>query len=204
MTIVIDSADRWLLPDGTLVGYTDRFVIDDWQYQNGVSGLSEEQIKQLGIVKMSAKPDERYGTASPDRSRPGAWVIAPVPQATLRSSLKEYAAQKRWAVETGGVVVNGVRVVTDDAAQRKISELSRRVDGGKIALPFDFKSQSGWVKLNKAAINSIDEAVAKHVQACYAIEKAVSEEIDAGTISTFEQIDIKFSAYTPDFKIPPS
>lgn len=117
------------------------------------------------------------------------WTVERLPEAWCRMRLKEYAGNKRWQVETGGTLVGDVPVATDDAAQRKISELRRRAEASEISLPFEFKSQNGWISLGLAAIQGVDQAVSAHVQASYATEKAVSDAIDAGTVTTTADID---------------
>lgn len=117
-------------------------------------------------------------------------VADPEPDPPTVGELKAYAAAKRWAVETGGIVLpGGVQVTTDDASQRKIAELRRRAEAAEITLPFGFKAASGWVDLDLATIQAVDIAVAAHVQASYATERSVSTAIDAGTITTLAAVD---------------
>ena len=103
-------------------------------------------------------------------------------------------ADLRWRVETGGIVLpNGVNVATDDASQRKISELRRRAEMGEVVLPFGFKSQSGWVDVDKATIIVIDRAVSAHVQACYAAERTTAAGITDGSLTNTDAVSQRFN-----------
>ena len=122
---------------------------------------------------------------------PGAPAMSVPP---TKAQLKAYAADRRWRKETGGVALpNGVVLRTDDAAQRKVAELRRRADAGEIALPFGFKTETGWIDVDLPAIEAIDQAIAAHVAACYAIERQIDGEIDAGAVTTTAQIGAAFA-----------
>lgn len=87
--MIINSEERWLLPDGTLVGASTPFTLGEIQYLNGVAGLSDEQEAELGIVKMAERPDETLHVATPDLDNPGQWTVA------LRSQPEIMAAFQR-------------------------------------------------------------------------------------------------------------
>lgn len=107
--------------------------------------------------------------------------------------LAAYTADKRWRLETGGITVGGAPVRTDRESQAMIN--------GAFALAKDspstsilFKTAAGFASLNADAIVGIGRAVAAHVQACFAAEADVLYRINAGDISTKEQIDAAFAA----------
>jgi hypothetical protein len=110
--------------------------------------------------------------------------------------LKDFAADQRYSTEIGGITVGNVRITTDEVSQRKISELRRRTTSGEISVPFGFKSAQGWVDLSVDQITAIDQAIAQHIESCYAVERTVSDSIDASTITTFKQISDAFAALT--------
>lgn len=194
--------------------FPDNFVIQIdnnlWIAENGTKSLvdnggtlypagyfkSAEARQELGLVEVSEQPqpDPRYFYSSEDPQNPGSWISVPVPAEQLKVQLKDYAANKRWQVENGGIIVQGMNVPTDDIAQRKISELRRRVRDSEVPVPFNFKASNGWVSLNQAQIIALDKAVAAHVQVCYSQEYTVITMIDSGQITTYEQIDTAFGA----------
>lgn len=105
-----------------------------------------------------------------------------------RERLAEYAADKRWRVETGGVEVNGVRIATDDRSKTLIT-------GGRIKADADpehtlrFKTGGSFVTLDSAQIIAISDAVFDHTQAAFYAEDAVLEAIMEGAITTLAEID---------------
>ncbi|MDU8502973.1 hypothetical protein RYB01_27840, partial [Pseudomonas syringae] len=54
--------------------------------------------------------------------------IANLRSAALKSSLLVYAADKRWRVETGGIVVGGMSVATDDRSKLMITGARVKAD----------------------------------------------------------------------------
>lgn len=129
---------------------------------------------------------ERVGEA-PERGpdvRP--YVAPPI-------DLVAYAADARWRKETGGIVVNGIAVATDDRSKQMII-------GARVAADADPDWTSQWVgangviyPINAAAIVAISNAIQEHVNACFATFVSVKSEIDAGTITTTAEIDAAFA-----------
>ena len=111
----------------------------------------------------------------------------PQPKMT-KGDLKAYAATKRYQVETGGIVVNGMSVSTDRDSQNMIAGAYAYMTASKSA-QVEFKAASGWVTLTVDQVEDIAVAVGAHVQACFAIEKAVCEQIDAGTVKDTGGVD---------------
>ncbi len=104
------------------------------------------------------------------------------------ADLKAAAAAKRWAVETGGIAVGGATIDTSRESQTMIAGAYAYVQA-QPATTVEYKTASGWVTLDAAAMTAIALAVGAHVQACFAAERGVCEAIDAGTITTLAAVD---------------
>lgn len=105
-----------------------------------------------------------------------------------RDGLIRAAAAKRWAVETGGVTVNGEVIDTSRESQAMITG-AYNWSNANPSEPIKFKAASGWIVIDNATMVAIADAVGAHVQACFATEAAVAAEIKAGTITTTAEID---------------
>ena len=103
-------------------------------------------------------------------------------------TLPEYAAARRYAVETGGIVISGVAVATDRASQAMLAGAFAFANQNPEAT-IQYKAASGWVSLTHDQVVAIANAVGAHVQACFAAEHAVDAAIAAGTITTRSEID---------------
>jgi len=102
--------------------------------------------------------------------------------------LAAYAADKRWRIETGGILVGGVPVATDRESQGLIIGAHAYV----LANPdvtINFKAANGFVDLDAATVTAVATAVAAHVQACFAAEAEVAAAIADGRITTIQQVD---------------
>jgi len=107
----------------------------------------------------------------------------------LKAALKAYAAQKRYAIETGGMTVNGVTIPTDRETQSKLSGAVLAFQSGALNGAIDWKAASGWLTLDQATVTALASAVAAHVQAAFSKEKLISDSIDAAAITTVAEID---------------
>ncbi len=102
--------------------------------------------------------------------------------------LNAYAASKRYAVETGGIIVNDMHVATDRASQSMITGAYNYAQANP-GVMVQFKTAAGFLELTATQMTAIADAVGSHVQAAFATESSVAAAIQAGTISTFAEID---------------
>jgi len=95
------------------------------------------------------------------------------------TSQKEAITQERWTIETGGITLpDGVRVATGIDDQNRITSVVANAERSGLAA-FDFKAESGWVRVTLTELQGIAAAVAQHVQACFSAERLHHEAIDA-------------------------
>lgn len=133
------------------------------------------------------------GVASETANVGDAWdgaefVAPPIPAPTI-DELKAYAAARRWQVETGGILVEGIHVATDDRSKVLIA-------GARLAAQADPSFTTKWAaldgsvhELTAAQVIAISDAVLTHVKAAFATFAEVSSDIAAASITTFAQID---------------
>lgn len=96
----------------------------------------------------------------------------------LKAELQRAAAAKRWAVESGGITVGGVRVSTAIEDQNRITSVIANAGAAGVQA-VDFKAASGWVSLTLPELSAVAAAIARHVQRCYSAERMHSEAIAA-------------------------
>jgi hypothetical protein len=105
-------------------------------------------------------------------------------------SLMDYASQKRWQVETGGVTVNGTLIRTDAKSQNRISGAALLAINDPDLASIDWEATPGeWVTVDKADMIAIGIAVGRHVQACFSTLRDVQAALAAGTITTTAEVD---------------
>lgn len=104
-------------------------------------------------------------------------------------TLPEYAADKRWRVENGGIYFHGIHIATDDRSKTMIM-------GARIKSNIDPNYTVGWkgadgtfFTITAAQIIAISDAVLAHVDSCFATEAEIISAINSGEITTTEQID---------------
>jgi hypothetical protein len=165
---------------------------------------------QGGLIDMDVtRDDETFPfTYAPDDDAPmsnevrallqaGGYTIEayaePMPDA---AALRAYAAVARWRKEIAGISVGGLTVATDDRSKALIqgAYLQAQRDA---AFTAQWKTASGtFMSIGSADIEAIALAVASHIQACFAKEAEVVQDIDDDVIDTFAQIDAAFDALT--------
>lgn len=112
--------------------------------------------------------------------------------AQTKTSLIAYAKQRRWEIETGGVTVNGSRVETDDRSKLMILGARLRADADPDTTE-DWDMPDGTTRvLSAPEIVALSDAIAAHVSTVFKTYSQVKAKIEAGTITTTEQINAEF------------
>lgn len=121
-------------------------------------------------------------------------VSAIDPDAVSTSALIAYAADKRWQIETGGIVLGGVPIATDDRSKIMIM-------GARVAAAANPDWETVWhgadgqtYPLNATSMIAISDAVEAHVNSTFSTFAAVKSDIAAGDITTTAEIDAAFAA----------
>ncbi len=110
-----------------------------------------------------------------------------------RTRLVSYAANRRWLRETGGTVVGGVPIATDDRSKIMIM-------GARVAAAADPNWETVWhgadgqtYPLNAPSMIAVSNAVEAHVNAIFAIFAGLKADIEAGEITSYAEIDAAFA-----------
>lgn len=110
-------------------------------------------------------------------------------------TLQEYAAAKRWEREVGGTVWNGWPVLSDRESQNKIVAEALAIEKGERADGDPWKFADGEFRpLTNEQMDDLAASVRLHVRNSYGIEAQLLAGIEAGTITTFKQIDSAIAA----------
>lgn len=149
-------------------------------------------LHALGATMVAEVRDPETGAlvsydVSPDIDLTG---YAAKASAAAVADLIAYAAAKRFAVETGGILVGGAKVATDRDSQAMIGNAFAYVTASGAA-SVRFKAASGWVTLSADQIKGLALAVGAHVQAAFAAEDDLDAAINGSppTVTTTAQID---------------
>jgi hypothetical protein len=122
-------------------------------------------------------------------------VTAGEKAATRRQAQFAKLAKLRWEHETGGLdMPGGVHVRTDRETRASITEAVSSLSGGLMSEPVTWKLASAWVELTEAELKAISAAVAGHVKASFAAERAVSDQLTAGADMTDADLKTAYDA----------
>lgn len=106
-------------------------------------------------------------------------ITAEDKQAMRRAAVHAALAELRWERETGGLSLpDGTRISTSRESQAQISSVMQSLGAGLITGPMEWKMTSGWVQISPEQVAGIAAAVAHHVKACFAAERAVAEMLE--------------------------
>ena len=118
------------------------------------------------------------------------YTLAPLPAEQVRADLMDAATSKRWDVMTGGITLpGGISVGTTIDDQNRVTSVIANAQLAGVD-SMDFKAQSGWVTLSLDQVRGIAAAVALHVHACYAAERAHHVAIAAASDADLYGYDI--------------
>jgi hypothetical protein len=187
-----NKADRWMACTAFWLGRQQIYNVPDYWLALAAkitSGLSTAEREAI-LDQLSNKETALIGATGdwPEMPSSLAAAVASWSQEPVAVDLYGYAATKRYAVETAGIVFNGMLVMTDRQSQSLITGAYNYVDANP-DVTVHFKTTSGFVELTAAQVKAVANAVAAHVQACFAAEGEVDQQIIAGTIAMTAQID---------------
>lgn len=109
--------------------------------------------------------------------------------ALSKERLAAYAADKRWQVMVAGLTVNGVQIPGDDTATTRLKAARDLLRDNAITEPVTVVIGLAAFSATEAELTAIINALAVRQQAAFAVQGAVVADINAGTITTCEQID---------------
>ena len=120
------------------------------------------------------------------------WVLEPN---NLFVNLYYYTLNKRWRTEQGGITLaSGMPIKTDDRAQAKITGVYIATkEQPAVVTPWQAADGTVW-ELDAAAMHELHVALLTHINNCFAVSADVLAEIEAGSVTTREQVDAAFDA----------
>jgi hypothetical protein len=111
------------------------------------------------------------------------------PPVTLESTKAAKLAELanwRYQREISGIMLGGARIKTDRESQATISGAYSSLKDGLIT-SVDWKADNGqWITIGLLEMTAIAQAVAVHVQQCFALEKGYVDQVTAAT--TIEEV----------------
>ncbi|EHJ8504963.1 DUF4376 domain-containing protein [Salmonella enterica subsp. diarizonae serovar 47:k:z53:[z84]] len=102
--------------------------------------------------------------------------VQPKPRNEIIRLLTDKLADIRYRKETGGIELEGLKILTDRESQAQLTGAYQSLASGLITQT-DWKAADGWMTVTKEQIEPVARAVAVHVAKCFAAEKLVSEQI---------------------------
>jgi hypothetical protein len=148
--------------------------------------ITAEEHTALLSGQAQGKPIKAGANGRPYNEEPAARTFSDAKTAKLTA-----LAAKRYEVETGGVTVGGMTIMSDAVSQAKLTGAWLRVQR-KPSASIRWKGRDGWVTVGKAEIEALVDAVSDHVQTCFDNEYAHSEAINAlTTIAAVDAYDIE-------------
>jgi hypothetical protein len=116
-----------------------------------------------------------------------------------RGSLRSYTTHMRNLTNGGGVTVNGMPFATDPVTVMSLNSAYIYTQTNTQAT-FAWKLPDGtFVTLNKADVQSLQNAISSFGQSCFACEDTVLTGLEDGSITTFDEIDAAFAAVPKTF-----
>lgn len=187
-----DKVDRWMACAAFWLGRQQIYNVPDFWLALAAkitAGLDTAD-KQAILDQLSSREVALVSAAGdwPETPSSLSIIVAGWSPEPVAIDLYAYAAAKRYAVETGGIVLNGMSIMTDRASQSLITGAYNYVDANP-DVTVQFKTSAGFVALTATEVKAVANAVASHVQASFAAEGAIDQAIIAGTINTTAEID---------------
>jgi len=160
---------------------------------------SDQERAAIGVYPIvdDVIPEGKIATGSTLENDDGTirrrWTLEDIPAPT-KSDLLARAAERRWQRETGGITVMDMVVPTDERTQNVLSAAFVSAKDDPLFDVEDWKVAPGvYTTLSNAVVQSLALGVRAHVQACFSLNRQVDDAIEAGEITTFDQVDAAFA-----------
>jgi hypothetical protein len=134
----------------------------DGKWVDGLASLSSEALLALGWQRLAAATLSEADVA----------VVMPLVYTSVIARIRE----KRWLVETGGMDVGGMNVMTDDRSKTLITGAYMGAKD-EVAESFDFQVASGWVTITAEQAIAVGLALFALVQGCFSACKTHEEAV---------------------------
>lgn len=139
-----------------------------------IGAWSEQELADIGVTREAAPEPE-------------------TPTLEQRKAILLGAArEKRWQVETGGIVVNDIPIRTDEGSQSKVANAVAVFDRDPTLSRTKFEAQPNiWVEMTKVDLEAVGVAIGRHIVSVYDRSHALFAEITAATDeATLDAVDI--------------
>lgn len=172
---------RWFADDG-------KPVTDEVLRQHGWLPVHYETPEyDVALQRVSLKHQREWAIET--KRVVAAYEIREIPIDQMRDAKLQEATDMRWTVWTGGMTLpNGIRVETDEASYNRVTSVISGYEASGLSEEsvVSFKAASGFAKLTIAEIKQIAGMMGLHMQACFAMEEAHFDAINA--LETREEI----------------
>lgn len=151
--------------------------------------VAEQEVDEAGALpprSTPTKPMKLTGTQVARWTGEGweklasAPVIDPVPEPD--PDWMALIAARRWAAETGGIVLGGMPVDTDDRSKLLINGAALRASRDS-NYTLHWKTVEGFIDLPADQVLVMADAVSDHVQACFTRESELQAAVVDGAIT---------------------
>jgi hypothetical protein len=163
---------------------------------------SDTELAAVGVyrVQPAAPPTNPDVTVSGYHFERSGGVVAQIlhfvlPPAPTKVQLKEYAAEKRYDREVAGMFSPTYgQLLTDRDTRAIIAQTIQSIDLGLVQSPINWKTPSGFVQLDRAALVGIAGEIAIFVQTTFDKESELDAKIESGEITDKVQIENAFAS----------
>lgn len=149
--------------------------------------VGEQEVDEAGALPLRStptKPPKLTGTEVAYWTSEGWEKLAAAPEVPPAPAPDWSAliAARRWQAETGGTVINGLPIDTDDRSKLLINGAALRANRSSDYV-LRWKTSGGFVDLTAAQVLAVADAVSEHVQACFDREDELLGAVADGTIT---------------------
>lgn len=194
-----------LILDGQPISPDAPFTHEGTNYPaNWIRLATPEEKEAIGLTEIveEPKPDEFYNLVLADPVNHGQWIVTPYPPEQMKSRLAQYSRQQRGYREMAGIehtVAGKVRLIPTDPATRSTFFDMRVVIARPGPTPptvYDFRGMDGGevVTVPEAQVLLIEQKMEDRVSGCAQAQLELQVQINAGTVTTKEEIDAAYAA----------
>jgi ferric-dicitrate binding protein FerR (iron transport regulator) len=132
----------------------------------------------------------------------GTTMSQPTPTTWSKEQLAGYAADARFNRASAGIIITSlspVAFLSDPVSRNAVNSAHDYVEANPAATVKWKMSDGSFVQLDKTTLTSVMMDMSAYVESCFAGESNTADAINAGSITTLEEIDDAFAAISNTF-----
>jgi hypothetical protein len=170
----------WVDKKLNIIGTLPDFLPENWKNYNGMSGLSEGMLNELGWYKINDLSLINYGYSDE-------WLNQ------FKKQLLQKISNQRWEAQTEAVTYNGNVYILNDSTINALHQ-KRTIVASDPTATFTWKTRDSMVQLTSTDLINLTNSINSYIQECFDIEETfIGSVLPLNTLEDLLQVNLNIT-----------